>query len=64
MVVVKLELVLQRQYFILSRTVFAFFIQQYNLMVCLEFSLIGSFPKVSHLLAGIDLSIADEGKGL
>jgi len=60
----KLELVLQRQYFILSSTFFAFVIQQYKLMVCLDFSLIGLDSKVSHPLAGIAMSIADEGKGL
>jgi len=63
-VVVKLELALHRQYFILSSTFIAFVIQRYDLMVCLDFSLIGSYPKVSHLLAGIAMSIADEGKGL
>ena len=64
MVVVNLDLVLQRQYFILSCTFFAFVIQQYYIVVCLDFSLIGSDPKVSHLLAGIAMSILDEGKGL
>jgi len=64
-VAVKLELVLQREYFILSFVLFfAFVIQQYNLMVCLDFSFIGSDSKVSHPLAGISMSIADEGKGL
>jgi len=43
--------------------IFAFVIQQYNLMVYLDFSLIGSDPKVSHLLAVIAMSIAEEGKG-
>jgi len=52
-VVVKFEIVLQRHYFILISTFFAFVIQQYNLMVCLDFSLIGSDPKVSNLFAGI-----------
>jgi len=33
-------------------------------MVCVDISLIGSDPKVAHLLAGIAMSIADEGKGL
>jgi len=34
-------------------------------MVCVDFSSIGSEsdPKVSHHLAGIAMSIADEGKG-
>jgi hypothetical protein len=44
--------------------IFAFFIQQYNLMVSVDFSLIDSDPKVSHLLAGIAMSFADEGRGL
>jgi len=33
-------------------------------MACVDFSLIGYVLKVPHLLAGIALSIADEGKGL
>jgi len=33
-------------------------------MDCVEFSLIGYDPKVAHLLSGIALSIAYEGKGL
>jgi len=61
--VVKLGHVLLRQCFILSSMIF-FFIQQYNLMVCVDFSVIGSDPKASHLLAGIAMSIAYEGKGL
>jgi len=44
--------------------IFVFVIQQYNLMVCVDFFLIGFDPKDSHLLAGIAMSIADEGKGL
>jgi len=31
-------------------------------MVCVDFSLIDSDPKVSHLLAGIAMPIANEGK--
>jgi len=30
-------------------------------MVCVDFSLIGYDPKVFHTLAGIAMSIADEG---
>jgi len=44
--------------------IFVFVIQKYEMMVCADFSLIGSDRKVSHLLAGITMSIADEGKGL
>ena len=33
-------------------------------MVCMDFSLIGYDPKVPHLLAGIDMSIADDRKSL
>ena len=44
--------------------IFAFFIQQYNLMVCVDFSLIGYDPKVSLLLAVIANSLADDMKGL
>jgi hypothetical protein len=61
---VKLEHVLLKKYFILSIMFFVFVIQQYNLMVYVDFSLISSDPKVCHLLAGIAKSIADEGKGL
>ena len=43
---------------------FAFVIQQYNLMVCVDFSLIGYDPKVSLLLAVIANSFADDMKGL
>jgi len=32
-------------------------------MDCFDFTLIGSDPKVSHLLAEIAMSIAEEGKG-
>jgi len=63
-VVINLKHVLLRQYFILSCTIFVFVIQQHNLMVCEAFSLIGYDPKVSHLLAGIAMSIGVEGKGL
>jgi len=63
-VVVKLELVLQIQYVIMSSTFFAYVIQQRNLMVCLDFSLIGSDPKVPTVLARIAIFIADEGKDL
>jgi len=45
-------------------TIFVFVIQQYNLMVCVDFSLIGYNPTVSHLLAGIPICIADDVKGL
>ena len=37
--------------------IFVFVIQQYNLVVCVDFSLICSDPNVSHLLAGIAMSI-------
>ena len=63
-VVVKLKLVLQRNYLILSSTIFVFVFQQYNLMVCLDFSLIGYYPKVSLLLAGIANSLADNTESL
>jgi len=33
-------------------------------MVCVDFSLIGYDSKVSNLLAGTAMSMADEGKGL
>jgi len=41
-----------------------FLIQQYNLMIGLDFSLIGCSLGVYHLLAAIAMSIAEEGKGL
>jgi len=41
-----------------------FVILQYNLMVGAYFSVIGYDLKVSHLLAGIAISIADVMKGL
>jgi len=47
-----------------SSTIFVFVILQYDLMVCADFSIIGSDNKVPHLLAGIAMSIANEGKGL
>jgi len=59
-----LELPLIRQYFILSDTIFVFVVQQYDLMVWVDFSLIGSDPKVSRLLAGIAMYIAVEGNCL
>ena len=34
------------------------------MILCVDFSLVGSDPKVFHLLAGIAMSIADEGKGV
>ena len=44
--------------------IFAFVIQQYDLMVCVDFSLIGYDPKVSLLLAVIADSLSDDMKGL
>ena len=44
--------------------IFAFVIQQYNLMVCVDFSLIGYNPKGSLLLARVAYSLADDMKGL
>ena len=44
--------------------ILAFVIQQYNLMICVDFSLIGYDPKVSLLLAGIANSLADDMKDL
>ena len=44
--------------------IFVFVIQQYNLMACMNFFLIGYDSKVSHPLARVALSISDEGKGL
>jgi len=46
-------------FFILSCMIFVFVIQQYNLMVCVDLSFIGYDPKVSRLLSGIAMSIAD-----
>jgi len=42
--------------------IFLFAIQQCNLIVCLDFSLVGYDPIVSYLFAGISMSIIDEGK--
>ena len=64
MVVVQLKHMLPREYFKLLSTIFLFVIQQYNLMVCVDFSLIGYNPTVSHLLAGIPMCIAHDVKGL
>ena len=64
MVEVKLKHVLLKKYLILSWTNLAFVTQQYNLMVCVDFSLIGYAPKVSLLLAGIANSLANNMKGL
>jgi len=44
--------------------IFDFVIQQYNLTVVAYFSPIGYDPKVSLLMAGIAISIADVMKGL
>jgi len=45
-------------------TIIAFVIEQYDLMFCVDFSLIGYDPKVPLLLAGIANSLADYMKGL
>jgi len=45
-------------------TLLAFYMQQYNLMVCVDFSLIGYNPRGSLKLAGIANSLADDMKGL
>ena len=60
---VKLVAVKLKQDIILS-VIFVFVIQHYNLMVGVDFSLIGHDPKVSLLLAGITMSLADDLKGL
>jgi len=47
--------------------IFVFVIQQYNLMVWLDFSIMGYDSQVSRssrFLAGIAISIADDGKSL
>jgi len=44
--------------------IIVFVILQYYLMVSVDFSLIGSDPKVCQLLAGIAMSIADVRKGI
>jgi hypothetical protein len=49
--------VIRKQFFILSGMIFVLVIQQHNLMVCMDFSLIGYDPKVSHLFAAIILII-------
>jgi hypothetical protein len=41
-----------------------FVIQQYKLMLCVDFSLFGFDTEVFKLLARIAMSIANEGKGL
>jgi len=61
-VVVKFKHVLLRYYLMPSSTIFVFVIQQYNLIVCVDFSLICYEPKVNHLLTGIAMSLADNGK--
>ena len=63
-VVVRLKYILRRSYSILWSTIFIFVITQYNFKVGVYFSLIGHVPKVSPLLAGIAISIADVTKGL
>jgi len=63
-VVVRLKHIVQRSYSTLWSTIFIFVITQYNLVVGVYFSLIGYVPKVSPLLAGIAISIADVMKGL
>jgi len=60
----KIETFLKRWHFMLSRTIYAFVIQQYYLMVCVDYSHICYDPKVSLLLAVIANSLADDGKGL
>ena len=58
-VVAQWKLILLTWYFILWSRIFVFVIHQYDLMAGVNFSLIGKDPKVSHLLAVIDMSIAD-----
>ena len=43
-------------------TILVLVIQQHNLMVCVDLSLIGYYPKESLLLAGIAISFADKGR--
>ena len=62
--VVWLKHILKRTYFILWGMMLVFVILQNTLMVGAYFSLIGYDRKVSHLLAGIAISIADVMKGL
>jgi len=61
---VKLKHVLLREYLILSSAIFDLVFEQYNLMVCVDFSLIGFDPKVPFLLAGIANSLVDDKTGL
>jgi len=61
---VQLKHILPVKYLKLLSTIFSFVIQQYNLMVWVDFSLIGYNPIVSHLFAGIPMCIADDVKGL